>query len=354
VRLVEIGEFEQPLYVTQPPGEDRDLYVVEKTGRIMRVEGGAGRPVGAEPFLDLRGEVSTGSEQGLLSVAFAPDYARSGRFYVDFTDTEGDTRIQEFRRDRDDPDRADPATRRELLRIDQPFDNHNGGLLLFGPDELMYVGTGDGGPGGDPMRNGQDLSTLLGKILRIDPTPAGRRPYRIPSSNPFVDEPGARGEIYSYGLRNPWRFSFDRGGGALSIGDVGEDSLEEIDLVGRRRGRGANFGWSAFEGDEPFNEDQEAEGAIPPVLTYPLTEACAVTGGYVVRDEALRSLYGRYLYGDFCVGELRSFTADPNRPAADDRPLGPTVPQLSSFGEDSAGRVYAMSLDGPVYRLEPR
>jgi glucose/arabinose dehydrogenase len=353
VRLVEIGEFEQPLYVTQAPG-DLDLYVVEKTGRIMRVEGGAGRPVAAEPFLDLRGEVSTGSEQGLLSVAFAPAYARSGRFYVDFTDTEGDTRIQEFRRDPDDPDRADPASRRELLRIDQPFDSHNGGLLLFGPDELMYVGTGDGGSAGDPMRNGQDLSTLLGKILRIDPTPAGGRPYGIPSSNPFVDEPGARGEIYSYGLRNPWRFSFDRVSGALSIGDVGEHSLEEIDLVGRRRGRGANFGWSAFEGDEPFNEDQEGEGAIPPVLTYPLTDACAVTGGYVVRDEALRSLYGRYLYGDFCVGELRSFTANPGRPAADDRPLGPTVPQLSSFGEDSAGHVYAVSLDGPVYRLEPR
>jgi glucose/arabinose dehydrogenase len=353
VRLVKIGEFEQPLYVTQAPG-DLDLYVVEKTGRIMRVEGGAGRPAAAEPFLDLGGEVSTGSEQGLLSVAFAPDYARSGRFYVDFTDTEGDTRIQEFRRDPDDPDRADPATRRELLRIDQPFDDHNGGLLLFGPDELMYVGTGDGGSLSDPMRNGQNLSTLLGKILRIDPTPAGGRPYRIPSSNPFVDKPGARGEIYSYGLRNPWRFSFDRVGGALSIGDVGQDSLEEIDLVGRGKGRGANFGWSALEGDEPFNEDQEAPGAVPPVLTYPLTEACAVTGGYVVRDEALRSLYGRYLYGDFCVGELRSFTADPGRPAADDRPLGPTVPQLSSFGEDSAGRVYAVSLDGPVYRLEPR
>ena len=353
VRLVEIGEFEQPLYVTQAPG-DLDLYVVEKTGRIMRVEGGAGRPVAAEPFLDLRSEVSTGSEQGLLSVAFAPDYARSGRFYVNFTDTQGDTRIQEFRRAADGPGRADPDTRRELLRIDQPFDSHNGGLLLFGPGELMYVGTGDGGSAGDPMRNGQDLSTLLGKILRIDPTPAGGRPYGIPSSNPFVDEPGARGEIYSYGLRNPWRFSFDRVSGALSIGDVGEASLEEIDLVGRRRGRGANFGWSAFEGDEPFNEDQEGEGAIPPVLTYPLTEACAVTGGYVVRDEALRSLYGRYLYGDFCVGELRSFTANPGRPAADDRPLGPTVPQLSSFGEDSAGRVYAVSLDGPVYRLEPR
>ncbi len=348
MRLVEIGEFEQPLYVTQPPGEDRELYVVEKGGRIVRVENG--RPAG-EPFLDLSGEVSTGSEQGLLSMAFAPDHSRSGRFYVNFTDTQGDTRIQEFRRAADDPGRADPATRRELLRIDQPFDNHNGGLLLFGPDDLLYVGTGDGGSAGDPMRNGQDLSTLLGKILRIDPGPAGGRPYRIPASNPFVDEPGARGEIYSYGLRNPWRFTFDRVGGALSIGDVGQDAVEEIDLVSRGEGRGANFGWSAFEGSDPLNSDQEAPGHTPPVLTYPLDGACSVTGGYVVRDESLRSLYGRYLYADFCLGELRSFPATPDEEASDDRALGPTVPQLSSFGEDNRGRIYVVSLDGPVYRL---
>jgi glucose/arabinose dehydrogenase len=350
VRLVKVGDFDAPLYVTQPPGESRDLYVVEKGGRIVLVDGGT---VVEEPFLDLSGEVSTGSEQGLLSAAFAPDYASSGRFFVDFTDTEGDTRIQEFRLDADDPGRADPASRRELLRIDQPFENHNGGLLLFGPDDLLYIGTGDGGSAGDPMRNGQDLSTLLGKILRIDPHPVGGRPYRIPSSNPFVDEPGARGEIYSYGLRNPWRFSFDRVGEALSIGDVGQDAIEEIDLVAPGEGRGANFGWSAFEGDEPFNADQEAPGHVPPVLTYPLDDACAVTGGYVVRDESLRSLYGRYLYGDFCVGELRSFTARPGREPADDRPLGIRVPQLSSFGEDNRGRIYVTSLDGPVYRLAP-
>jgi glucose/arabinose dehydrogenase len=350
VRLVQLGEFAQPLYVTQPPGEQDDLYVVEKGGRIVLLDDGEPAP---EPFLDLRGEVSNGGEQGLLSVAFAPDYTRSGRLYVNFTDTEGDTRIQEFRRDNNDPTRADPSSRRELLRIDQPFDNHNGGLLLFGPDDLLYVGSGDGGSAGDPMRNGQSLSTLLGKILRIDPDPADGRPYSIPASNPFVDEPGARGEIYAYGLRNPWRFSFDRLGGALSIGDVGEDSLEEVDLVARQEGRGANFGWSAFEGNERFNDDQEASGHIPPVLTYPLDDACAVTGGYVVRDESLHSLYGRYLYGDFCVGELRSFPARPGREAVDDRPLGIVVPQLSSFGEDNRGRIYATSLDGPVYRLAP-
>jgi glucose/arabinose dehydrogenase len=350
VRLSKLGEFDQPLYVTQPPGERRDLYVVEKGGRVVLLDNGEAR---AQPFLDLRGEVSTGFEQGLLSLAFAPDYERSGRLFVDFTDTEGDTRIQGFRRDADDPGVVDPASRRELLSIEQPFQNHNGGLVLFGPDERLYIGTGDGGGGGDAMRNGQDLSTLLGKVLRIDPRPAEGRPYRIPASNPFVDEPGARGEIYSYGLRNPWRFSFDRAGGALSIGDVGQASLEEIDLVPRARGRGANFGWSAFEGNERLNDDQDAPGHVPPVLSYPIDGACAVTGGYVVRDTSLRSLYGRYLYGDFCEGELRSFTSRPGAEATDDRPLGVGVPQLSSFGEDSRGRIYAVSLDGPVYRLAP-
>lgn len=350
VRLVEIGELDQPLYVAQPPGERSDLYVVEKGGRIILIDDGE---VVSEPFLDLSGEVSTGREQGLFSVAFAPDYRTSGRLYVDFTDTAGDTRIQEFRRAGGDPPRADPASRRELLFIDQPFENHNGGLLLFGPDDLMYVGMGDGGSAGDPMRNGQSLSTLLGKLLRIDPLPGGRRPYRIPPSNPFVDKPGARGEIYSYGLRNPWRFSFDRQTGALSIGDVGQDAFEEIDLVPEGGGRGANFGWSAFEGEMRFNPDQDAPGHVPPVLTYPLDGNCSVTGGYVVRDESLRSLYGRYLYGDFCAGELRSFIARPGRRAADDRPLGLQVPLLSSFGEDNRGRIYVTSLEGPVYRLAP-
>jgi len=307
----------------------------------------------AEPFLDLSGEVSTSGEQGLLSIAFDPDYRRSGRFYVDFTDINGDTRIQEFRRSGSDPTVADPASRREILHVDQPFANHNGGLLLFGPEGDLYVGLGDGGGAGDPMRNGQNLGTLLGKILRIDPQPSGSAPYSIPESNPFLDEPGARPEIYAYGFRNPWRFSFDSRGGALAIGDVGQDSLEEVDLVARRDSAGSNFGWSAFEGSERFNDDQPASDAIAPVLEYPLEgDACAVTGGYVVRDEAMRSLYGRYLYADFCRGELRSFPAVPGQQARDDRALGLRVPHLSSFAEDEAGHIYVISLDGPVYRLE--
>ncbi len=351
VRLSKLGDFEAPLYVAQPPGERRDLFVVEQGGRIMVLPGGTGP---AEPFLDISDRVSTGGERGLFSVAFAPDYRSSGRLYVDFTDPAGDTRIEEYTRSAANPLRADPASRRKVLGFDQPYPNHNGGLVLFGPDGLLYVGTGDGGSEGDPRRNGQSLDTLLGKILRIDPRPGGGRPYRTPASNPFADRPGARPEIYSYGLRNPWRFSFDRDTDALSIADVGQDEFEEIDLVAAGRGRGANFGWSAFEGDSRFNEDQRAPNAIPPVLTYSHSGGnCSVTGGYVVRDASLASLRGRYLYGDLCVGELRSFPARPDRTATDDRALGVDVPQLSSFGEDSRGRIYATSLDGPVYRLEP-
>jgi glucose/arabinose dehydrogenase len=353
VKLAEIGRFDQPLYIAQPPGIDDELYVVEQCGRVIRVVEGEPQ---REPFLDLSGEVSCGGEQGLLSVAFAPDYERSGRFYVDYTDTAGDTRVVEYQRSAGDPGVADPASARVVLSQDQPFPNHNGGLVLFGPEDLLYVGLGDGGSAGDPDRNGQDLSTLLGKILRIDPRPSGEDPYSVPASNPFSGEEGARAEIYAYGLRNPWRFSFDRESGALWIGDVGQDALEEVDGIAAGRAAGANFGWSAFEGDERFNEDQQAPGHVEPLLTYSITEGenCSVTGGYVVRDRRLDSLYGRYLYGDFCAGELRSFTARPGVEAHDDRALGVTVPALSSFGEDGEGRIYATSLEGPVYRLDPR
>jgi glucose/arabinose dehydrogenase len=350
VRLERLGDFDQPLYVAQAPGDSHHLFVVEQTGRVRVLTDGTPED---SPFLDLTGQVSCCGEQGLLSIAFAPDYAESGLAYVDYTDRAGDTRVVEYRRSSSDPLALDPSSARVVLRVDQPFPNHNGGLVLFGPDDLLYVGLGDGGSEGDPDRVGQDLGTLLGKILRIDPRARGARPYSVPVSNPFVGRPGARPEIYSYGLRNPWRFSFDRLTGALSIGDVGQSRFEEVDLVPRGAGRGANFGWSAYEGFARFNDDQTAPDAIPPVLAYSHDAGCSVTGGYVVRDRALRSLYGRYLYGDFCSGELRSFPAVPGRRATDDRALGVEVPSLSSFGEDAAGHVYATSLDGPVYRLVP-
>jgi glucose/arabinose dehydrogenase len=350
VKLTKLGDFDQPLYVTQPPRERGDLFVVERGGAIRVIHDGKPAP---QPFLDLSDKLTTeDQEQGLLSMAFAPDYRRSGRFYVDYTDRRGDTRVVEYRRSSNDPLRADPSSARLILAVNQPFSNHNGGLVLFGPDDKLYIGLGDGGSADDPNRVGQDLSSPLAKILRVDPRPRGGRPYSIPPDNPFVGQSGDRPETYLYGLRNPWRFSFDRLTRALTIGDVGQDEFEEIDYV-RGDPAGDNFGWSAYEGNARFNKDQSAPGAVRPILVYSHdTGGCSVTGGYVVRDPALRSLYGRYLYGDFCVGELRSFI--PALPTADDdRALGLTVPQLSSFGEDNAGHIYATSLEGPVYRLDP-
>jgi glucose/arabinose dehydrogenase len=350
VTLTQLGEFSEPLYVAQPPGEDRDIYVVERGGTIQVIRNGEVLP---RPFLDITDVVgSEDLEQGLLSVAFAPDYQRSGRFYVDYTNKAGDTRVVEYRRSSDDPPSADPGSARELLGVDQPFSNHNGGLLLFGPDGNLYIGLGDGGDAGDPDRNGQDLSTLLGKILRIDPLPQGGRPYGIPTDNPFVGREGARPEIFIYGARNPWRFSFDPDTGALVIADVGQDEFEEVDYLPRGEQAGANLGWSAFEGEARFNDDQTAPGAVRPILTYGREGGCSITGGYVVRDPALTSLYGRYVYGDYCLGELHSFIPSATQ-AKDDKALGESVSGLSSFGVDNAGHVYATSLEGPVYRIDP-
>src|SRR3954470_12651463 len=244
VRLQRIGSFDSPVYVTSPPGDVRRLFVVEQGGRIRVVRDG--RTL-SRPFLDIASKVRAGGERGLLSMAFAPDYASSGRFYVDYTDTDGDTRVVEYRRR--NADRADPRSARPILFQPQPEPNHNGGQLAFGPDRLLYIGLGDGGGANDQhgeRGNAQDLSTWLGKILRIDPLHGD--PYEVPKSNPFVGRSGAKPEIYSYGLRNPWRFSFDRSTGDLSIEDVGQDEVEEIDFVRKGRGRGANFGWRPFEG----------------------------------------------------------------------------------------------------------
>ncbi len=333
VELEQLGEFDQPVYVAQPDGDPEHLYVVEQCGRVQRIPADGGEPT---VFLDVAKLITCGGEQGLLSIAFAPDYRSSGLFYVYYTDTAGDERIVEYRRSKADPAIADPESARELLLIDDFAVNHNGGLLLFGPGGELYAGTGDGGGAGDPERTAQDLDSLLGKLLVID-----RR------------DPGAAPAIAAYGLRNPWRFSFDRDTGDLWIGDVGQNAVEEIDSVpAADLDRKLNFGWSAFEGSEPFNSDQEAPGAIEPTLEYGLGDGtCAVTGGYVVRDQELPSVYGRYLYGDFCKGELRSFTAEAGGQASDDRALGVHVDSLSSFGQDSAGRIYVTSLTGPVYRL---
>jgi glucose/arabinose dehydrogenase len=353
VRLAKVGSFDQPLYVTAPPGDRHRVFVVEQTGRIRVIRDG--RKL-ATPFLDLRNQVSCCDERGLLSMAFPPDYATSRRFYVDYTDRNGDTRVVEFRRS-GSPDRGVKASARLVLFQRQPESNHNGGLVVFGPDKLMYVGLGDGGGGDDrhgARGNGQNLDTLLGKILRIDPRASGGRAYAVPGDNPFVGRGGARDEIYAYGLRNPWRFSFDRASGDIAIGDVGQDQVEEVDFARRGGARGVNYGWRVFEGFRRNYPGEQAPGAVFPVVTYGHGgRGCSVTGGYIVRDPGLRALAGQYVYGDYCLGRLRAVRLSPGR-ARGDHSLGLGVSRLSSFGEDARGRVYATSLDGAVYRLAPR
>jgi glucose/arabinose dehydrogenase len=355
-RLTAIGSsFDAPDYVTAPAGDPHRIFVVEQTGRIRVVRDGSTLPT---PFLDLTARISAnakGSERGLLSMAFAPDYARSGRFIVAFTDRRGTLNVVEFERS-SNPDVATTSSGRVILRQAHPDTRHNGGLVDYGPDGLLYVGVGDGGGSYDPhgrRGNGQSLGTLLGKVLRIDPRPGHRRPYRIPATNPFVHRRGARPEIYAYGLRNPWRFSFDRMTGDLIIADVGQSHAEEIDFARRGRGRGANYGWRPFEGRRRVYPRERANGAVGPVLTYPHTgRRCAITGGYVVRDLALGGLVGQYLYGDFCTGQIRAVRLA-ERSAKQDHAVGLRVPALTSFGQDAAGRIYATSFFGAVYRLDP-
>jgi glucose/arabinose dehydrogenase len=343
-----IGSFDSPLYVTAPPGDRSRVFVVEQGGTIRVVRNG--RKL-ARPFLDISREVVSGGEQGLLSMAFAPDYATSGRFYVDYTDRNGDTHVAQLRRSRN-PDVAIRSSERLVLFQRQPEPNHNGGLVVFGPDRKLYVGLGDGGGANDQhgaRGNAQDLGSLLGKILRIDPRPGGG--YAVPRDNPFVRRAGARPEIYDWGLRNPWRFTFDNGN--LIVADVGQGAVEEIDFAPRGHTAGLNFGWRVFEGDRRNFDGESAPGAVPPVFTYTHDGGgCSITGGVVVRDPRLRGYVGSYLYGDFCLGNVSSIRLRAGGSCCD-RSAAPTVPRLSSFGEDARGRVYATSLRGPVYRLDP-
>ncbi|HUP19711.1 MAG TPA: PQQ-dependent sugar dehydrogenase [Gemmatimonadota bacterium] len=339
-----------PLHVTAPPGDPR-VFVVEKAGRIRIVEGGALLP---EPFLDVSGEVSGGSEQGLLSLAFHPGYAANGRFFVNYTDRGGDTRVVEYRVSAD-PNRADPAPVRTVLTVAQPFSNHNGGLVAFGPDGMLYVGMGDGGSGGDPQGNAQDLGTLLGKLLRIDVD--GGAPYAVPADNPFTGEPGARGEIWAYGLRNPWRFAFDRETGDLYVADVGQNRLEEVNAV-EGTGRGLDYGWNVMEGDECVQprEGCDTAGRTLPVVVYGHGDGCSVTGGHVYRGSAIPDLQGAYFYSDFCSGFVRSFRFAGGA-ATDEQSwpeLRPSEGSVSSFGEDAAGEIYLMTSGGTVYKFVPR
>jgi glucose/arabinose dehydrogenase len=347
LRLVRVGTFDQPISLTGAPGDPHRVFVVEKPGVIVVLLNG--RRV-KRPFLDISKLVNAGAEErGLLSMAFAPDYATSGHLYVDYTGANGDLHVVRYTRAANDPNVADAASARGVITIaHHQYSNHNGGQLQFGPDGDLYIGVGDGGNEDDPRNEGQNTDVLLGKVLRIVPGPNGG--YSIPAGNPFAGESGRRPEIWAYGLRNPWRFSFDRLTGALIIGDVGQDQQEEVDYAPRGTGAGANYGWSIFEGNRR-NKPGNAPGAVFPVLvTLHSRGFCAIIGGYVVRDRSLPSLYGRYVYGDLCKPGIRAVALHPGH-ATGDRATGLSVRDMSSFGQDALGRIYAVSLDGPVYRI---
>jgi len=343
--LQEIGRFQEPIFVTSPSNDPR-VFLVERAGRILILENGAPR---VQPYLDITSMVQAGGERGLFMIAFAPDYNRSGLVYVHFTDRSGNTKIIEFKVS-SDPDVADPASAREVLSVAQPFSNHNGGPLLFDPTGMLILGLGDGGSGGDPQDNAQNLRTFLGKLIRIDPrTPSGGRAYSIPSDNPFLGRDDALPEIWAYGLRNPWRLSFDRATKDLWVGDVGQNRFEEVNFVPPAAQPGANYGWPRFEGAERFKDRGIDESKlVTPVLTYPLDGNCAVTGGYAYRGE-VNTLQGVYLYGDFCGGVVKGFRLDQGRPA--DQKDYFEVQRIASFGEDSGGQVYVVSLSGPVFKI---
>jgi glucose/arabinose dehydrogenase len=349
VKKRKIGSFDHPVYATGAPGFRKLLFVVEQPGAVGVVKG---HHELRHPFLNIRGLVGyDGAERGLLSIAFPPDYKLSGRFYVFFNDDQGDIRVMEF--SRRSATRAQRNSGRLVLEINHRANsNHNGGQLQFLGD-LLYISTGDGGGAGDPPNNAQNLNSLLGKILRIHPSAGGG--YTVPADNPFVGKPG-RDEIYSYGLRNPWRFSFDTarsGGPYISIGDAGQDEFEEIDYERVGAAAGANFGWNAFEGFSHYGGGSpDPGGTTKPIFVYGTHSDgnCTIIGGYVVRDRRLGSLRGRYLYADFCAGQLRSFVPELGG-AGGDRRVGVHVANLSSYGEGARHRIYVCSLDGPVYRL---
>lgn len=347
--------FDQPLVVTDANDDTGRLFVTEKGGTI-RVIAGDGTVQDA-PFLNITDRVGAGgSEQGLLGLAFPENFADSGVFYVDYTDHDGNTVVSRFRVGLD-AGAADPGSEQVILRQEQPFANHNGGSLVFGPDNYLYIGFGDGGSQGDPNGNGQNLGTWLGKILRIevDPeqVPEGQ-PYGIPEDNPFIDTDGAKPEIWAYGVRNPWRFSFDRETGDFWLGDVGGSQLEEVDHVPNADAGGQNFGWNITEGTSCYRGDGcDTSGLTLPVLEYTHDFGCSITGGYVYRGEAMPDLAGTYLFADYCSGLLWGGGQDAGGAWVMSDPIETDL-SISSFGEDDAGEVYITDLGGgDVYRLAP-
>jgi hypothetical protein len=340
-----------PVYLTAPPGDAR-LFVVEQAGRIRVVRNGAVLPT---PFLDISARVLSGGERGLLSMAFDPRYATNGYFFVYFTDRNGDIAIERY----GSTPGADvaSATGTPVITIPHPgYSNHNGGLLLFGPDGMLYAGTGDGGGGGDPSGNGQNTNVLLGKLLRLD---VSTLPYKVPPSNPFAGQAGKRGEIWAYGLRNPWRYAFDTPAGAtratLYVADVGQNAWEEVNVAAADEG-GVDYGWNRTEGKHcyPSGDACDKGGIHLPVVEYGHDDGCSITGGFVYRGASIPEVAGHYFYSDYCGGWLASLTGDATHPFAARRWSVPSVGNVTSFGEDGARELYVLTSAGTIYKLVKR
>lgn len=340
--------FQAPVHLTHA-GEESRLFVVEKAGRIRVIENGQ---ISSTAFLDIMDRVgSRGSEQGLLSVAFPPDFAASGVFYANYTDRRGDTVVARYRLRKGDLYQADPNSEEIILRIKQPATNHNGGQLQFGPDGYLYIGMGDGGRAADPWGNAQNPQVLLGKMLRIQVSDTD--PYHIPDDNPFVDRDDVRPEIWALGLRNPWRFSFDRLTGDLYIADVGQDRHEEVNFRPTTSPGGENYGWDVMEGSHCFEPPTGCDPTelVLPVAEYDHTWGCSITGGYVYRGARYPQIYGVYFFGDFCSGRIWGLWREASG-AWKAALLLETEVNISSFGEDAAGEIYAIDYDdSTIYRI---
>ncbi|MCA1691247.1 MAG: PQQ-dependent sugar dehydrogenase [Actinobacteria bacterium] len=341
LRLTRLAGLAEPLAMAVRLG-DGALYIAEKGGRVRAIRGGGVDPA---PVLDIAGEVGTDNGQGLLGLVFSPD---GSRMYLNFTDPDANTHVVEYVMA---GGQADPATRRELLFVEQPAAGNKGGNLVFGPDARLWIGLGDGGGGGDPADNAQSVNSLLGKLLRIDPRANAAGPYGIPPDNPFAGG-GGRGEIWAYGLRQPWRFSFDRSTGDLWIGDVGQAARDEVDFQRAGAGGGQNYGWARLEGTRTYSGRPPAD-AVGPILDYARTGGnCAITGGYVYRGARIPALVGAYVFADLCVGQLRAVRQTDGQ-IIDERAFPVTVRLLVSFGQDQGGELYVLSQEGGVFRIDP-
>jgi glucose/arabinose dehydrogenase len=358
LNATEIGQFNSPISIVSRPDDPTALFVAERGGRVLRLDiagDGLERSYTPDdaPIVDISNEVITGRERGLLDIEFSPG---GERLYLSYSIAPGGgSRIISYAFD---GQAIDEGSRREVLGLEQPFGNHNGGAIVFGPDDYLYFGLGDGGGSGDPLDAGQDTTTWLGAMLRIDPetTLDTDEPYAVPDDNPFVDEAVAQPEIWLYGLRNPWRFSFDTEAGDLWIGDVGQDAWEEINWLPAddEGGRGANLGWSEMEGTQPFEGGSNPPDGVLPVFDYPIPEeGCAVVGGVVYRGDVIAGLDGSYLFGDYCNPTLRALEIDAGEVVRQVTFDDVAVQDLVSFGEDNHGEVYLVSLNGPIYRLDP-